>query len=71
MKTGLGQGEAGGPWTTFDALESTVRDRKALEARERDLVIRARMEGLPWSSIALALGITRQAAHRRYRKDVP
>jgi DNA-directed RNA polymerase specialized sigma24 family protein len=71
MKTDLAQGEGGRPRTTFDELADTVRDREALESRERDLVLRARVEGMPWSSIALALGITKQAAHRRYRKDVP
>ncbi|MEO9248879.1 AsnC family protein [Citricoccus nitrophenolicus] len=71
MRTDLAQDEGRGPRRTFDELVDTVQDRKALEARERDLVVRARVEGMPWSSIALALGITKQAAHRRYRRDVP
>ncbi|NUL48046.1 AsnC family protein [Cellulosimicrobium funkei] len=71
MRTDLAQDEGRGPRRTFDELVDTVQDRKVLEARERDLVVRARVEGMPWSSIALALGITKQAAHRRYRRDVP
>jgi len=41
--------------------------RQELEALERHQVARALQDGQTYTSIARALGISRQAAHRRYR----
>jgi hypothetical protein len=47
-------------------LARVVADRRDLERREAALVRRARNEGIVWEQIAASLGITKQAAHRKY-----
>ena len=47
-------------------LRRLVADRAELERREAALVRRARIEGLVWAEIAGALGVTRQAVHKKH-----
>jgi Clp amino terminal domain, pathogenicity island component len=49
------------------ALRALTALRRELDATEPDLVLRALQAGASWSRIARALGITKQAAHRKYR----
>ena len=49
------------------ALRALTALRHELDAAEPDLVLRALQGGASWSRIARALGITKQAAHRKYR----
>jgi hypothetical protein len=49
------------------ALRALTALRGELDALERQRVARALDDGTPFSAIARPLGITRQAAHRRYR----
>ncbi len=49
------------------ALRALTALRQELDATEPDLVLRAVQAGASWSRIARALGITKQAAHRKYR----
>ena len=49
------------------ALQAITALRVQLDALERQLVVRALREGTTFSAIAAPLGISRQAAHRRYR----
>ena len=51
----------------LDALEALTHLRAALDAFEREQVRRALDQGESFAAIARAVGITRQAAHRRYR----
>jgi hypothetical protein len=51
----------------LDALEALTHLRAALDAFEREQVRRALDQGESFAGIARAVGITRQAAHRRYR----
>lgn len=51
-------------------MQDTVRIR-ALERTVRFKVAKARKAGLTWDDIGAALGITRQAAHQRYRISGP
>jgi hypothetical protein len=36
---------------------------------ERRLVMRARNEGVTWKQVGAALGVSGQAAHKRFRRD--
>jgi hypothetical protein len=48
------------------ALASAAEARRELERLEAVLVRRARVRGASWSDIAGALGVTKQAVHRKY-----
>lgn len=48
------------------ALAATAESRRHLERLEAVLVRRARVQGLSWAEISKALGVTRQAVHRKY-----
>jgi transposase-like protein len=49
------------------ALRALTALRQELDATEPELVMRALQGGASWSQVARALGITKQAAHRKYR----
>lgn len=63
MQTALEQAENPDP---RDGLRDCAARRVQLEQDQSALVRRARVEGLSWAEIAFALGVTRQAAHRKY-----
>lgn len=48
------------------ALRAIVGIRQELERREAVLVRRARMRGASWPAIAVVLGVSRQAVHRKH-----
>jgi len=51
----------------LEALAALTTLRSELEAFEREQVRRALENGYSYSAVARGLGISRQAAHRRYR----
>ncbi|GAA1770889.1 MULTISPECIES: ECF-type sigma factor [Streptomonospora] len=48
------------------ALRAAVELRGELERLEAIQVRRARMQGYTWSEIAVTLGISKQAVHKKY-----
>ncbi|KIH96493.1 hypothetical protein LP52_24610 [Streptomonospora alba] len=48
------------------ALRATVELRQEVERLEAIQVRRARTEGFTWSEIAVILGISKQAVHKKY-----
>lgn len=48
-----------------EALAAVVALRRLADRVEREAVRSALSQGWPWSKIAQALGITKQAAHKR------
>jgi len=65
VKTDLGQGEGRSP---LEELREIVAQKRELERREAAVVRKAHNGGMSWAAIAFALGISRQAAHRKYGK---
>ena len=51
-------------------LAAVVALRRTAERLERDAIDEALARGWTWSRIAEALGVTRQAAHKRHAKRV-
>lgn len=48
------------------ALFALAERRRELNREEEVLVRRARMQGFSWEAIATALGVSKQAAHKKY-----
>jgi DNA-directed RNA polymerase specialized sigma24 family protein len=59
----VAQAESGDP---AEVLRRIAAQRQELDRAEAIAVRRARVAGAPWALIALALGVTRQAVHKRY-----
>ena len=53
----------------FAQLVAVAELRRELDRFEATIVRRARVAGMPWQQIATALGVSRQAAHKRYGKS--
>ena len=51
-----------------EALAAVVSLRRLAEQLERAAVVRAVEQGWTWAQIAEALGVTRQAAHKRHAR---
>lgn len=56
-------GDDGNP---TDALFAAAEARKELDRTEAALVRRARLQGMTWEMIAVSLGVSKQAVHKRY-----
>lgn len=63
MTTAAIEREPDAPLPRIRTLTARVRD---LERELNTEVRRARVEGHSWQAIASALGVTRQAAHKKY-----
>ncbi|MFJ8695109.1 hypothetical protein [Streptomyces roseolilacinus] len=50
----------------LEALRETAALRRRLEGQEEVLVHRARVAGRTWTQIAEALGVSKQAVHKKY-----
>jgi hypothetical protein len=59
----MAQVEGNDPLAALGALGSI---RKEIERREAVLVRRARVRGASWAAIAVVLGVSRQAVHRKH-----
>ena len=51
-----------------EALAAVVSLRRLAEQLERAAVARAVADGWTWAQVAEALGVTRQAAHKRHAR---
>ncbi|OEJ49655.1 hypothetical protein [Streptomyces agglomeratus] len=50
----------------IEALREAAALRHRLEGQEEVLVYRARVAGTTWTQIAEALGVSKQAVHKKY-----
>ena len=50
----------------LQALRDATALRRRLEGHEEVLVYRARVSGTTWTQIAEALGVSKQAVHKKY-----
>ena len=51
-------------------LRAVASLRQLLEGLERLQVTNARRQGWSWEQIAIQLGVSKQAVHKKYRKEV-
>ena len=58
------------PETPAEGLAAVVELRRLADRLEASEVERALRQGWSWSRIAEALGVTRQAVHKKYAKRV-
>lgn len=65
MKTLVGNMDGMGP---AEALYAVAESRKQLARMESEMVARARAAGLSWEAIALCLGVSKQAVHKKFGK---
>jgi DNA-directed RNA polymerase specialized sigma24 family protein len=63
-KTATGEQE---PESVLRELAALVRARVELEQQEASLVRNARNQGFVWEQIASALGVSKQAVHKKHR----
>jgi hypothetical protein len=66
MKTLVGSMDGMGP---AEALHAVAELQKEVSRAESALVRGARQAGLSWEAIALCLGVSKQAVHRKYGKQ--
>lgn len=59
------------PERVDDAFAAVVALRRLADRLERATVARAVADGWTWERIAQALGVTRQAAHKRHARRTP
>jgi hypothetical protein len=52
-------------------LRVAAEARRAAERQQDAAVRRARAAGLTWAEVATILGVSKQAAHRKYRGRLP
>jgi hypothetical protein len=82
-KTKISDAEAAERFEHFEPNRAKMRDRSAIadieqavaarEVAERAIeaaVVTARADGVPWVAIAVGLGVSHQAAMKRYRDKV-
>jgi hypothetical protein len=58
----------GRDWTALETVEAGLRQLKAAEQQLVGAVAAARSLGHSWGELAVALGVTRQAAQQRFGK---
>ena len=58
------------PDDPLSALKRVAQVRADLEREEYFEVMRARTAGVSWAGIAAALGVSKQAVHRRFKRRV-
>ncbi len=66
MATLAGEADSQDP---IAALRAIARLRKELDRAEAIAVRRARNANAPWQLIALALGVSKQAVHKKYGRS--
>jgi DNA invertase Pin-like site-specific DNA recombinase len=60
---------AAGDENPLAALNAVAQMRTELDRHEASLVRRARNLGMGWQMIATALGVSRQAVHKKYGRS--
>lgn len=66
----MGAMESNQPDDPAGALAAVIALRRLTDRTERDAVDLALRRGWTWQQIASALGVTRQAAHKRHARRV-
>jgi len=62
------EGAAYEPGDPLTALAAVARRRRELDVEEYHHVLRARAAGVSWRGIAAALGVSKQAVHKKFTR---
>ncbi|NIH55192.1 hypothetical protein [Lysinibacter cavernae] len=64
-----GLADNAGAENPLEALAAVAELRRELDRYEATVVRRARMAGISWQFIATALGVSKQAVHKKYGRQ--
>lgn len=70
VRTAIDSSSGDDPVSALTRLRAVADERAELDRREYFLVLQLREQNVSWEAIAAALGVSRQAVHKRFRRKM-